>query len=425
MLTNEQNKTLTSVGPGTPMGTLLRRYWYPVCASSEIENPGTKKIKILGENLVLYRDKSGNLGLIQERCPHRGVSLEYGIPQEDGLRCQYHGWCFNGEGACTEQPNEPETSTFKDRIKVTAYRVQELGGLVFAYLGPDPAPLLPKYDLFTRGNVARTIGYAVIPCNWVQIMENSLDPVHLEWLHGHYFEHIFKEQGRSVERWKITKHHVKIGFDKFDYGIIKRRVLEGQTEECEDWKVGHPVVFPNMLRVGDLGAHTFQIRVPMDDMQTLHFWYTCFIPRTGVQIPEDYPISLFEAPLKDENGKYITDYIDGQDMMAWVTQGELADRSVERLGTSDKGIIMFRQMLLEELRKVENGEDPMCVFRDPAVNDNIRLPQEENKYNEGDLLSGVSEDWNTRYAPNLQEILDMCRKGIIPEGYKKTANTRS
>lgn len=418
MLTKEQNETLTKVGPGTPMGALLRQYWFPISASSELKEKSTKKIRLLSEDLVLYRDRSGSLGLIEERCPHRKVSLVYGIPEKDGLRCQYHGWCFNKHGHCTEQPNEPETSTFKDRIQIKGYPVKELGGLIFAYLGPEPAPELPQFDLFTKENVVRTIGWAVIPCNWLQIMENSLDPIHLEWLHGRYFEHVFEMQGRPQHEWPISKHHVKIGFDKFDYGIIKRRVLVGQTEENEDWAIGHPVVFPNILRVGDFGAHSFQIRIPMDDTHTYHIWYTCFIPREGVKVPDNYPISLYEAPLKDENGEYITDYIDGQDMMAWVTQGEIADRTSERLGSSDKGIIMYRQMLLEQLAVLESGKDPMGVFRDPAKARNIELPQEEDKFSVGDLLSGVAEDWNTRYAPNLQEILNLCRKGIIPEGYE-------
>lgn len=410
MLSQEQNDTLTKVGLGTPMGTLLRRYWFPIAASSELQNKPTKKIKLLGEDLVLYRDKSGDLGLIQERCPHRGVSLEYGIPECGGIRCQYHGWMFDHKGSCLEQPNEPADSTFKNRIHIKAYKAEELGGLIFAYLGPEPAPLLPRYDLFIREDVIRTIGYAVIPCNWLQIMENSLDPVHLEWLHGRYFEHVFEQQGKPVETWPISKHHVKIGFDLFEHGIIKRRVLEGQTEDCEDWRVGHPVVFPNMLRVGDHGAHSFQIRVPMDDTHTYHIWYTCFVPGPNIEIPKDYPITLYECPLQDENGQYITDYIDGQDMMAWVTQGDIADRTTEHLGTSDKGIIMYRRLLMEELRKVENGQDPMCVVRDPAKNECIELPQEEDKFSEGALLSDVAKNWNTRYAANIDEIVEILQK---------------
>lgn len=414
MLSQEQNETLTQVGPGKPMGELLRRYWYPIAASSEIEKIGMiKKVKILGEELVLFRDKSNTLGLVADKCAHRGVSLEYAIPEQCGLRCQYHGWLYDRDGQCIEQPNEPENSTFKDRIKLSGYPVEELGGLVFAYMGPSPAPELPKWDLFVQKNVIRTIGYAVIPCNWMQIMENSLDPTHLEWLHGHYFEHVFEQQGRQQDEWKITKHHLKIGFDEFDWGIIKRRVLEGQTEENEDWAIGHPIVFPNMLRVGDSGAHSFQIRVPMDDTHTLHFWYTCFVPKEGVEVPEDYPISLYECPIKDENDKFIIDYIDGQDMMAWITQGPIADRTTEKLGTSDKGIIMFRQMLKRELKRVENGEDPKCVIRDPEQNQYIELPQEEDKFSEGGLLSGVAKDWNTRYAPNLDEIIDLCKGGTV------------
>lgn len=142
----------------------------------------------------------------------------------------------------------------------------------------------------------------------------------------------FWTTGRPQDEWKITKRHLKIGFDEFEWGIIKIRVLEGQTEENEDWAVGHPIVFPTMLRVGESGAHSFQIRVPMDDENTLHFWYTCFVPKEGVQVPEEYPISFYECPIKDENGKFVVNYIDGQEMMAWITQGRIANRTTERLG---------------------------------------------------------------------------------------------
>ncbi|MBK5458137.1 aromatic ring-hydroxylating dioxygenase subunit alpha [Peribacillus sp. TH16] len=410
MLSKEQNEDLIQVGAGKSMGELLRRYWHPIAISTDVEKIGTiKKLKILDEELVLYRDKSNNLGLVADRCAHRGVSLEYAIPDECGLRCQYHGWLYDQTGQCVEQPNEPEDSTFKKRIKISGYEVRELGGLVFGYMGPKPAPELPNWDLFVQENVIRTVGYAEIPCNWVQIMENSLDPTHLEWLHGHYFEHVFEQQGRPQNEWPITKRHLKIGFDEFDYGIIKRRVLEGQTEENEDWAVGHPIVFPNYLRVGDSGAHSFQIRVPIDDTHTLHFWYTCFVPAEGVKVPENYPISSYECPIYDENGKFVTDYIDGQDMMAWITQGPVADRTVERLGTSDKGIIMYRQMLKRELKKMKNGEDPKCTIRDTQQNQYIELPQEEDKFSEGGLLSGVAIHWNTRYAPNLHEIIEICK----------------
>ena len=370
MLHQDANEKLTRVGPGTPMGNLLRRYWHPIAGSADLQGPGTKKIRILGEDLVLYRDKSGDLGLVQERCPHRGVSLAYGILEPHGLRCQYHGWCFNKKGDCIDQP--AEESTFKDRIKVTAYPIQELGGLVFAYLGPNPAPLLPRFDLYVWDNVIRSIGYAELPVNWLQIMENSVDPIHAEWLHGHYAQQV----GRQKETG-LSRHHVKIDFDVFEYGIVKRRLLEGQTEDVDDWQVGHPLIFPNMLRTGGVGRCNFQIRVPMDDHNTMHFWYTCYMP--GGKVPAQKSVPVYEIPFRDEKGKLRTDFTDGQDIMAWVTQGPIADRTAENLGRSDKGIVMYRKLLLEEMEKAARGEDTLGVIRDAEKNRIIELQNEKEK----------------------------------------------
>jgi 5,5'-dehydrodivanillate O-demethylase len=177
MLSREENELLTQVGRGTPMGQLLRRYWYPIAASSELIERPTKAVRILGEDLVLYRDKQGRPGLIAPQCAHRRMSMLLGIPENDGLRCPYHGWLYGSDGKCLEQPYEcaeDPDSAFKDRIRLTAYPAKELGGLVFAYLGPEPAPLLPRWDLLVRDGVLRDIGAAVIPCNWLQIMENAL-----------------------------------------------------------------------------------------------------------------------------------------------------------------------------------------------------------------------------------------------------------
>jgi 5,5'-dehydrodivanillate O-demethylase oxygenase subunit len=144
MLSKEENEQLTHVGPGTPMGELLRRYWWPVAGSSELTEHPVKQVKILGESLVLYRDRKGRPGLVGDTCPHRRVAMIYGIPEEDGLRCAYHGWKFNRDGRCIEQPAEAPDSTYKDRLSIEAYPVEELGGMLFAYLGPQPAPLLPR-----------------------------------------------------------------------------------------------------------------------------------------------------------------------------------------------------------------------------------------------------------------------------------------
>jgi 5,5'-dehydrodivanillate O-demethylase len=253
MLSAEKNERLTRVGPGTPMGELLRRYWWPI-ATHDVATRVPVKRRLLGEDLVLYRDGSGTVGLLAEQCPHRRAALWLGAAEEVGLRCGYHGWRFDADGRCLEQPGEPAESTFRDRIRATAYPVQELGGLVFAYLGPAPVPQLPRYDLFVWDDAWRDIGHAELPCNFVQIMENSVDPYHVEWLHGRYGSFL---RGESLP--VVTKMHVKVAFEVFEHGILKRRVLEGHTEEDDDWKVGHPLVFPHMLRVGAAGLATFQI----------------------------------------------------------------------------------------------------------------------------------------------------------------------
>ena len=176
MLKVQENERLTRVGPGTPMGELMRRYWQPIAAVAELDDNPVKQVKLLGESLVLYRDRQGRLGLIGDTCPHRRTSMLYGVPEDEGLRCPYHGWMFNETGQCIEMPAEAPDSTFPSRVKMAGYPVQDMCGLIFAYLGPEPVPLLPRWDMFVWDNVLRDIGSTIIPCNWLQIMENSLDP---------------------------------------------------------------------------------------------------------------------------------------------------------------------------------------------------------------------------------------------------------
>ena len=186
MLSQEMNDRLTRVGAGTPMGGLMRRYWHPVAASAQLDadNP-TREVRLLGEDLVLYRDASGTVGLIEPSCAHRKANLSYGVPEANGIRCAYHGWVFDETGQCVDQPSEPEGSKFKDKVRIKAYRVEELGGLVFAYLGPEPAPLLPRWDILVWPGVRRVYA-TMLPCNWLQCQENSLDPLHFQWLHRYW-----------------------------------------------------------------------------------------------------------------------------------------------------------------------------------------------------------------------------------------------
>jgi 5,5'-dehydrodivanillate O-demethylase len=380
MLTAEENERLTRVGPGTPMGALMRRYWQPIAAVSQMETHSTRPVRLLGENLVLFKDRQGRFGLIGDRCPHRNVNLIYGIPHDEGLRCPYHGWLFNHAGRCLEQPYEKAEDpqeTFKEKVCTTAYPVQELGGLIFAYLGPEPIPSLPRWDLLVWDNVLRDIGMAVVPCNWLQIMENSVDPVHVEWLHGHFANHVW-EQLEQPEHIREIPAHELIGFDVFEHGIIKRRMLEGETQEDVNWKFGHPLVFPNLLKVGG-----FQYRVPMDDTHTLHIWYYTYAPPAGTQVSKDEPVPFYEVPVPSMAPGGLPDwphldFTAGQDIVIWSTQGEITDRSKETLGRSDKGLILYRQLLMDNIDKVERGEDPMNVFYGLTEDDTIKLPTEES-----------------------------------------------
>src|SRR5205809_5114590 len=207
MLTKEQNELLTQTAPETATGRWLRRYWWPISAVSELDKDPVRPVRLLGEDLVLFRDDSGRLGLLAERCAHRGLSLAYGIPQANGLRCAYHGWTYDAEGKVVGMPFEPACLP----LKVTAYPVQELGGLIWAYLGPAPAPLLPRWEGLVRDDIVRSVTFKPLPCNWVQCMDNSMDPLHFEHLHGYYFDWYNRKHG--IDRRSRVARHLKVDFD--------------------------------------------------------------------------------------------------------------------------------------------------------------------------------------------------------------------
>lgn len=416
MLTPEQQETLTRVGAGTPAGELLRRYWHPVAASSELGAATVRPVRLLGEDLALFRTGDGRLGLLDARCPHRGASLAHGVVDACALRCAYHGWRFDAAGACLEVPTPRDDSAprLRERARARAYRAQELGGLVFAYLGPEPAPLLPRYDLFVWEGVLRDIGRALVPCNWLQIMENSVDPTHLEWLHGHHLGAVRAAAGQPAPR-RYRRRHREIGFDLFAHGIIKRRVLDGGSRDDDDWRIGHPLVFPCMVRVGAHRQHRFQIRVPVDDTHTLHFWYSCYRPRDGATAPAQTAVPVYEVPFRDEHGAFLLDFVDGGDIMTWVSQGPIADRTRELLVDADSGIVLLRRLLFEQIERVRAGEDPLGTVRAPAANGIIELPQEGDKYGDGAAFLAESIAMShVRYSPLRREILALL--GLAAEG---------
>lgn len=361
MITAEANQRLTQTGAGTPMGELLRRYWWPIAATVDLDTEPVQPIRLLGEDLTLFRDLKGELGLIGDRCAHRAISMAYGIPQENGLRCAYHGWVYDTKGRVLDMPFEPACL----QLSIKSYPAQELGGLIWAYLGPEPRPLLPRLELLVRDDWERGITMRPLPCNWVQCNDNSLDPVHFEHLHGHFAD--WWNRKHHIPRPVVTARHLKIDFDVFEYGIYKRRLVEGEPEDADDWVVGHPFIFPHTLVQGVGDSYGYQIRVPVDDTNTVHVRYRGAPAKPGQQLPEQVPVRHLALPY-DAFGRVEWSEIPLQDEAAWVAQGPISDRTREHLVTSDKGVILYHNLLLENIEKVQRGEDPMFVIRDEAKN---------------------------------------------------------
>ena len=363
MLTREENERLTRVGPGTPGGELLRRYWFPVGVASELteQNP-TQLVRILGETLVLFRDRSGRVGLLQDKCSHRGASLSYGRVENRGLACPYHGWLYDTEGKCLETPAEPCDSKFHLTVKQKAYPVQKLCGLYWGYLGPTPAPLIPNFDIWYRKDGRRKIFIQPqLDCNWIQPMENSMDPAHLQILHQDT-----TSRGRPIQNSTrgLTDDVERFDFYELPYGLMKQRIYKnGMVDE-------HPVIFPNILRQGNAG----QIRVPMDDTHTKIYFVRFFPTADGSPVDDDEPPVEYIQPYKNPPEalhpytRFRMDAVQAQDHMAWETQGPIMDRTCERLTTSDRGVILFREVMMREMDRVQGGLDPMGVIRDAAHN---------------------------------------------------------
>lgn len=371
MLTREENETLTRVGRGTLGGEYLRRYWMPVaCAGELTEDKAIKAFRLLGENLVVFRDKSGRYGVVAEQCSHRKASLAFGRVDEEGIRCPYHGWKYDGTGKCLEQPAEPEAGGFKDKIKHTAYPCERLGGLLWAYLGPEPRPLLPRWDVLVWEHGKRWIEkHEVYNCNWLQPMENSVDPSHLYWLHG--------ETAHLVG--VVGKYEEEHNFIPFEYGILKQRRTPGRKPGDGMQLDQHPLVFPITLRhvfralktTGWL-LHNVQIRVPVDDAHT-QVYVVYFTPNETDLSPADGDTPWEYFPIRDEKGEYRLDHVLVQDAMAWESQGAPTDRTQEHLGVGDEGIILLRKVVREQIDIVQRGGEPLGLVRDPNKNQLIEF----------------------------------------------------
>ena len=374
-LTADENDALTRVGPGTPTGILLRRYWHPIGFVAEVKDRPIGR-RLLGEDLVLFRDPTGKLGLISARCPHRGTSLALGYIEDGGLRCCYHGWLFDIGGNCLDQPTEPPEHHFKERVRIPAYKLEELGGVLFAYMGPEPAPLLPRYDVLVREDGQRSCQGRIAECNYFQMVENTVDQHHFKWLH----------RTPATRKWS----NEKLSSETTDFGICDRftRTANGERYQTMSFfimptmnKTGYhvPDGHPASMAATHPGYEALRWRVPADDTHTMHFT-VCFTPVVDGKPMGKIPPDAAEQGLRESKfGQYRWDPETGhlargdQDRAAQESQGIICDRSIEHLGVSDRGVILLRKMYKDSLAAIAEGQDPVGIIRDPGKNQIVEI----------------------------------------------------
>jgi 5,5'-dehydrodivanillate O-demethylase len=373
MLSAEKNRQLTEVGPGTPMGEVLRRHWHPVAAVDALARGPIHPLRLLGEDWVLFRDGSGAYGLVERQCAHRRADLAYGYVEAQGIRCHYHGWQFATDGRCIAQPYEDQVDPacrLRGKACLRAGQVRALGGLLWAYVGPLPAPELPDWEPFHWPNGFVQIVFAEVPCNWLQAQENSIDPVHFEWMHANWGRHLAGRGGSRAPR------HLKLAFEQFAHGFVYKRVTEDSDEANPLWTIGRVCLWPNGFFLGD----HFEWRVPVDDTTTLSvLWSFIRVPNESEPFVQA-SIPSWTAPIRRPDGRWITSHVINQDIVAWVGQGAVADRTRETLGASDRGIAMIRRQYADDIEAVAAGRDPKGVLRDPAANQRLPLPSDHRDF---------------------------------------------
>jgi len=362
------NAALTQVGPGTPMGELMRRYWHPVGLSSDAT--GTPRpVQVLGEELILFRDGQGRAGLVHPRCAHRGTSLYYGKVEARGIRCCYHGWLFDVQGHCVEQPCEPELGErHRTKVRQPWYPVQELYGMVWAYLGPpQKKPLLPRYEALERLEPGEFIeaddssigggGPRVIPCNWLQHYENLVDPFHVVVLHSTFSGTQFVEAMGVMPQvsWEFCDTGVRTtSLRRLPDGSVLRRISEAGVPTLR--------VIPSP-RLGQYGrVESIGWVLPMDD----HHFRIYVAGRVRASGDLARMRSRLNGKLWEELSEAEHQQFPG-DLEAQVSQGAIAQHSEEHLATTDRGVVMIRRFLQRQLDAIARDEDPAGVIRDPAA----------------------------------------------------------
>ena len=362
----EEDTELSHVGPDTACGEYLRRFWQPICFSDELKDL-PHRLKILGEELVAFRDLSGAVGVLELHCPHRGASLEFGLIDAKGIRCCYHGWLFAADGSILETPGEPATSTLKDRLCHGAYPTHEHSGIVFAYMGPpDRQPPFPVYDSFVRPGYRLMPGPKYCyPCNWLQTMENAMDPAHTAFLHTIVSGTQFTEEFGLMPELEFIETPVGMMY------IGTRRV--GQNV----WARMVEAVLPNLQQVAPIwedgrrehefsGPMLSRWVVPIDDTNTM-FIELRHVSETEDVTPAWWGDRTIMAPGQLAAESYEAGQRQPGNYEAQVSQRPIAIHGLEHIGATDRGVMMFRNQTRRGIRAVQAGHDPVGLCRDAGM----------------------------------------------------------
>jgi phenylpropionate dioxygenase-like ring-hydroxylating dioxygenase large terminal subunit len=405
MITAEQNELMTRVGPGSPGGRLLRRYWQPAALADELEGErAVRPVRLLGEDLVLFRDGAGRCGLLERACPHRRADLSYGRLEDGGLRCAFHGWLFDATGRCLETPAEPEGSRLCESVRTRSYPVVERNGIVWAYLGEGEPPAFPEFDCFAAPSAYTFAFKGYWDCNWLQALEIGIDPAHASFLHrfaadedpggavyGRQFRAASASSDMPMTRVLREYHKPKLEHETVPWGF-RIFALRGIDEAHTHVRVTN-MVFPQAFVIPLSPEMTItQWHVPVDD--TGCYWYAIF---TAFDKPVDKAemrrqrLQLYQLPDYKPRVHRGNDYgfdadeqrrstytgmgfdINVHDQWAVESQGPIHDRTREYLGTSDRIIVAYRRLLLKAIEQAGRGERPPMVL-DGAEAGRVRGP---------------------------------------------------
>ena len=398
MMSAEQNRLITRVATGSPCGALLRRYWQPAALAEELppERP-VKPVRLLGQDLVLFRDENGRLGMLDRDCPHRGADLAFGRLEDGGLRCAFHGWLFDVDGTCLDTPAEPEGSRLCERIRQRSYPVVERAGMIWAYLGEGAPPAFAALDCFVAPETHVFAFKGLIQCNWLQALEVGIDPAHASFLHrffededptgayGRQFRAASADSDMPMTRVLREFPRPRIEVEPTESGLrilALRRISEAFTHV----RVTN-MLFPQAIVIPLSAEMTItQWHVPVDDENC--YWYAAF---TSFAKPVDKAamraqrLKLYDLPdYRPRIGRH-NDYgfdageqrsrtytgmgedINVHDQWAVESQGRIQDRTREHLGQSDKAIVAHRRMLVAAIEAVQQGGTPPMVLDEAAA----------------------------------------------------------